>query len=264
MCLIVVAHRMHADYPLIVGANRDEFHGRPTAPARFWDDRPDILAGRDLLGRGTWLGVSRMGRFAALTNYRSSSDGPRDAPSRGSLVTDFLDAVASPREYLDSVSERGADFNGFSLLVAEGDDLGWYSNRDGAPRWLEPGLYGLSNALLDTPWPKVTKIKAALGHLMAADFWNADELLAVLADSHPALDRDLPSTGVGAERERQLSALFIQGEHYGTRSSTVLTIDREQTVAFVERTHVPGHQGVSTVHFEFGVRDETRYEVGRG
>ena len=200
--------------------------------------------------------MSRTGRFAAITNYRSGPDARRDAPSRGGLVVGFLAGTASPPEYLATVAARGEQYNGFSLLAGHRDRLGWYSNRGDLPDSLEPGLYGLSNALLDTPWPKVTRVKDALHRLLSSGSWDPQALLAVLTESHPALDGELPSTGVGLERERELSPLFIEGEHYGTRSSTVLTIDREGCVELVERTHLPGRKGVSTASFQFEVRGQ--------
>ena len=145
MCLILVAWRVHEGYPLVVAANRDEFHGRPAARAAFWDDRPEMLAGRDLQARGTWMGVSRSGRFAAVTNYRGGTE-PGAAESRGALVTRYLGGVDVPR-----LAERKADYSGFNLLAADGAELWWLSNRDGAPRRLPPGWYGLGNLLLDSP-----------------------------------------------------------------------------------------------------------------
>ena len=250
MCLIVFAYRCHPRHHLVVGANRDEFHERPTAPAAFWDDEPRILAGRDLLGRGTWLGVTRDARFAALTNYRAGADERRDAPSRGNLVSGFLRCSSPPDQYLDEVAHRGAQYNGFSLVVGDGSRLGWYSNRADAPRMLSPGIYGLSNALLDTSWPRVDNAKRELEQLIARDSWTAQELLAFLDDREPAAEADLPDTGVGPERERWLSPLFITGEHYGTRSSTALVIDEDGRIDFTERSFEAGGVERSTVHFE--------------
>src|SRR5512146_1219846 len=156
MCLIVVAWKMHPDFPLVVAANRDEFHARSTATARFWDDRPEILAGRDLEGMGTWLGVTRSGKFAAVTNYRDAAPAPQEAASRGLLASRYLESGEAPREFAANAGADGDAYRGFNLLAGDRAELWWVSNRGGRARRIEPGLHGLSNHLLDTPWPKVT------------------------------------------------------------------------------------------------------------
>jgi uncharacterized protein with NRDE domain len=169
MCLILIAWQAHPDYPLVVAANRDEFFARPTAAAAFWPDAPQVLAGRDLEAGGTWLGVSRQRRFAALTNYREGGRQRVDARSRGALVADFLTSRASPVAYLTQLETAAAEYNGFNLVVGDGESLAYYSNRgDGQPRWLKPGIYGLSNHLLDTPWPKLASAKAAFAAALLA------------------------------------------------------------------------------------------------
>ena len=162
MCLILFAHRVHPAYPLVVAANRDEWFRRPTAPAAFWPDAPEVFAGRDLEQRGTWLGVTRRGRFAALTNYRDPGSNRPDAPSRGALVSAFLRSQAPPMAYLERLRDESARYNGFSLLAGDRDTLGYFSNREGEIRELAPGLYGLSNSLLDVAWPKVESGKSRL------------------------------------------------------------------------------------------------------
>jgi len=166
MCLILLAWQTHPDFPLVVAANRDEFFARPSAPADFWAERPDILAGRDLQAGGTWLGVSRGQRFSALTNYREGSKQRIDGPSRGALVADFLAGESSAEAYLEALSRLGADYNGFNLFVGDGQRLGYYSNRNSGTHWLSPGMYGLSNHLLDTPWPKLSLAKAAFSEAL--------------------------------------------------------------------------------------------------
>jgi uncharacterized protein with NRDE domain len=237
MCLIVLAYRSHPDYGLIVGANRDEFYERPTAPASFWEDAPQVLAGRDLRGGGTWLGITREGRFAAVTNYRDSSSARAGAPSRGLLVSEFLKGRSHPAAYLRALAAVADQYNGFSLFVGDSRALYYYSNREGRIRHLAPGLYGLSNHLLDTPWPKVERSKQALAALIRQNTARLPEaILGFLADRAQAADVLLPDTGVGLERERALSPLFISTPIYGTRSSTVLLVGNNGEVTFYERS----------------------------
>lgn len=235
MCLILFAHRVHADYRLVVAANRDEWFGRPTAPAGFWSDAPDVLAGRDLEAQGTWLGVTRAGRFAAITNFRDPGSNRVDAPSRGRLVSAFLTSAVSPLTYAESLRPDAARYNGFSLLVGDAASLAYFSNRESRARELPPGIYGLSNHLLDEPWPKVRIGKARLAANLNGSV-DAERLLAALDDMDEAADEALPSTGVGLERERQLSPLRIHAGEYGTRSSTVLLISTDGEVSFIERS----------------------------
>lgn len=235
MCLILVAWRVREDFPLIVAANRDEFHDRPTAPADFWEERPGLLAGRDLKAGGTWLGVTRRGRWAALTNYRDPSAFRPAAPSRGRLVLDYLAGRATPPGYLRRIAAAADGYNGFNLLAGDRRSLCWFSNRGGGGV-LAPGLYGLSNGLLDAPWPKVARGKEGLAALLVQPPAPSPEaLLALLADRSLPPDGELPVTGVGLERERVLAPLFIAAPGYGTRSSTVLMVDRSGGVTFVER-----------------------------
>lgn len=240
MCLILLGWRAHPDFPLVVAANRDEFHKRPTAPAGFWTDHPQVLAGRDLLGGGTWMGVTRNGRFAALTNYRNPQHMRPDAPSRGPLVSRFLTGSDSPMDYLAQVERRGGDFNGFNLLVGNGRSLAWYSNVSGEMRTLEPGVYGLSNELLDTPWPKVERAKSDLSRSLGS-LPDDTDLLHLLRDDRIYPDEALPRTGVSIELERMLSAAFIRADdqRYGTRSSTVLLQDRDGMICFDEQQWKP-------------------------
>ena len=251
MCLIAFAWRHHPRYPLVVAANRDEFHQRPTAPAAFWAESPRILAGRDLLGRGTWLGITSEGRFAALTNLRGVGEARRDAPSRGSLVSSYLSGGARPSDYLAQVARRTQRYNGFCLIAGDGVEMGYYCARDDAPVPLAPGIYGLSNARLDAPWPKVEGLKSGLASALSRPRWRSDDLLALLGDRSPAPDEALPDTGVGLEAERIHSSAFIAGEHYGTRSSTVLTVDAGGRVDFTEQSYGPGGRAGSRAHFSF-------------
>lgn len=252
MCLILFAYEVHPSYRLVVAANRDEFYDRPTAAAGFWRDAPEVLAGRDLTHGGTWLGVTRDSRFAAVTNYRDPRAVRPDAPSRGHLVGDFLKGSDSPAEYLARVAGGGPRFNGFNLLAGDAGSLHYYSNRGGAPRRLAPGVYGLSNHLLDTSWPKVEAGKRALAALVSAGGeLEVESIFRVLSDREPADDSRLPDTGVGLEAERTLSPLFITGPRYGTRCSTVLLAGRDRRVVFVERAFAPGAGGRGESRHEF-------------
>ena len=241
MCLIFIAWKVRVDYPLVVAANRDEFYARPTAPAEFWQDSPDLLAGRDLEGGGTWLGISRDGRFAALTNYRKGAARMQNAPTRGRLVSDFLLSDSKPADYMLSLEQRAAAYNGFNLLAADGESLYWYSNHGGAPLELRRGVHAVSNDLLDSPWPKVVRGKSRFERLLAEQEIDRSAIFDLLMDRELAADASLPDTGIGLERERALSPIFITAGDYGTRSSTVVLIGSDGDVEFEERSHDPGH-----------------------
>ena len=238
MCLILFAWQAHPDYPLLVAANRDEWRERPAAAAAWWDDAPDILAGRDLEAGGTWLGITRRGRFAAITNFRDPADRKSTAPSRGQLVSDYLRGSAAPRDYLESLAANAARYNGFNLLLADENTLCYFGSREGTIIDVAPGIHGLSNHLLDEPWPKVEKAKSALGAAFEAKVSESalqERSFAFLSDTSRAADNALPDTGVGLEWERILSSALIVGEKYGTRCSTLL-LRRQQEIIFEERT----------------------------
>jgi uncharacterized protein with NRDE domain len=235
MCLIMLAWRAHPRYPLVVAANRDEFFSRPTATAAYWPDAPNVLAGRDLLGGGTWLGITANGRFAALTNFRDPSRIREGTPSRGRLVADFLLGNETIAEYDQRLVTVASHFNGFNLIFGDAAGLAYFSNCGDRSRRLEPGIYGLSNHLLDTPWPKVDRGKSALTAALHALPHEAP-LMALLRDETVAADEDLPRTGVSLEWERLLSAAFVRSADYGTRSSTVLVLDTEGCLRFGEIT----------------------------
>jgi uncharacterized protein with NRDE domain len=226
MCLALIAFAVHPRHSVVVAANRDEYHGRPAAPAQWWDE--GFLAGRDLRAGGAWLGVTRRGRFALLTNVREPARHDPDAPSRGALVPNILTAEAPPSVSLPLQVRAGATHNGFNLVAGALDELLWGSNRAEAHRRLGPGIYGISNQLLDTPWPKVTRMKEAFRKWCERDAGGDDfeALFTLLHDTARAADAELPSTGITIERERMLSSPFIVSADYGTRCSTILTIDR--------------------------------------
>ncbi|WP_374263106.1 NRDE family protein [Zoogloea sp.] len=238
MCLILVAWRAHPDYPLVVAANRDEFFARPAAPAAWWRDEADpaaIFAGRDLEAGGTWLGLTRSGRFAGLTNYRDPLRVRDGTPSRGALVADFLASGERTETALARLRVEGPRYNGFNLFVSDGDTLGIYESESGAARVLEPGLHALSNHLLDTPWPKVTAGKSRLARALSA-LPDDTPLRELLRDDRPAPDAALPRTGVSLAWERMLSSAFIRAPGYGTRCSTVVTRDRRGWTHVTEST----------------------------
>ncbi len=235
MCLIVVAWRCRAGLPLVVAANRDEWRDRPAQPAHWWPDHPRLFAGRDLRAGGTWLGVTLGGRFAAVTNFRDPSDRRSTARSRGALVTEFLLGADSAPAYLASLSNRAREYNGFNLIVGDGSSLWYFGSREGGARPIEPGVHGLSNHVLDEPWPKVIRGRHAMQRALERDD-PVPPLFELLGDATGAPDDELPDTGVGIDWERRLSAPLITGADYGTRASTVVTLSAAGEVTFQERT----------------------------
>jgi uncharacterized protein with NRDE domain len=240
MCVIYIAFDQHPDHPLILLANRDEFYERPTAAASYWDDFPNIYGGCDLKGGGTWLGVTRSGRFAAVTNHRDPS-APVGTRSRGNLVADFLKSDQPAKEYLASVEFQGKEYSGFNLLVGEigqRRELFYFSNCREGIRELSSGLYGLSNHLLDTAWPKVARGKLRFAELLRSSETSINSFFDILSDEALAADEDLPSTGIPYKAEKAVSAIFIKTPGYGTRSSTVLRFDKDLKWSFEERVFV--------------------------
>lgn len=255
MCLILLSYRQHPEYPFIVAANRDEFLDRPTVQAGFWDTPEGLLAGKDIKAGGTWLGITRDFRFAAVTNYRDLASLREDAPSRGRLVLDYLAGDAAPDAFLRHLQPSAQAYNGFNLLVGNPAALWYYSNMEDEIRPLEPGHYGLSNHLLDTPWPKVEKGKRQLREIIANPVVSPDSLLDMLDDTTRAPDALLPETGVPLEWERELSAMRIQTPGYGTRVSTAVLVDRNQRVTFVERTLAHANIAGDEVAFDFSLEN---------
>ena len=235
MCLVLLAWRGHAKYPCVMEANRDELHSRAAAAARWWPSRPPILAGRDLSAGGTWLGVTRTGRFAALTNYRDPEQRRPGTPSRGTLVTSILMSGDTIEQSLETLSRVSADYNGFNLLFSDGARLAVYESVLGVGRELGPGIYGLSNHLLDTPWPKVETAKSRLSRALSESA-TSHAIFELLRDDAPAPDEQLPRTGLSLSWERLLSSAFVRAPDYGTRCSTVLRIDESRRACFDEWT----------------------------
>lgn len=249
MCIAVFSWQSHPDYPLIVASNRDEFYTRKTRAAAWWGQTVSLLAGRDEEAGGTWLGINRNGRFALVTNVRAPTERNPYAPTRGALVVSALQAEGDPGVWLDSISTRAKAFNGFNLLVGDAlaartgrpvtPRLHYYSNRIDEPaRVLSPGIYGLSNAYLDTPWPKVTRAVSRFACRIAQRV-EPNDLFELLADRQVARDHELPSTGVPQDWERVLSAIQIRANGYGTRTSTVVTVRNDGLVTFIERSFDP-------------------------
>lgn len=253
MCLILFSYKQNPNYPFIFAANRDEFYDRPSAPVSVWEDHPEVLGGSDLKEGGTWLGITRKGRIAALTNYRDPLHLKLNAPSRGWLVRDFLTGETDASSYVESLKKKGAKYNGFNMILGRWPRLFYYSNMDGA-RELEPGLYGLSNHLLDTPWPKVERGKEKLAALLKDNDKPAeDRIFAMLADAFHPEDSRLPDTGIGLEWERILSSMFITCPVYGTRSSSIIIIDRAGHVTFTERAFNGHADHWMNARFEFKI-----------
>lgn len=251
MCFIVFAFDQHPRYQLIFAANRDEFFNRPTAEAHFWPDEEAILAGIDLKGGGTWMGVTQSGRFGALTNVRDPEKDKPAAPTRGALVANYLRGDDEPRDYAERAAATGARYNGFNLLVGDYDSIYFVSNRDGPVRPILPGVYGLSNDDLNVEWPKVRRGKALFEEILQSETIDPEALFALLRDHTIAAEEELPDTGIDREWERMLSPIFINTPMYGTRSSTVLLMDREGEAFFAERTYDASATPTGTQRFTF-------------
>lgn len=239
MCLIVLAWKTSPQYKLLLAANRDEYMDRPTMAASF---QGDVLAGKDLQAGGTWLGVTRKGRVAAVTNYRSADNRSQTARSRGVLVSDFLAADCSVNDYLLQLVTQREQFNPFNLLLYDGQELVCYNSMTNQVDRIEAGIYALSNHFLDSRWPKQERIKQSLRGLLDANnnintAVDTEELFTIMADTELAEDSDLPETGVSLEWERRLSSIFITGEDYATRSTSLLTLDYQGQCQFIEKTY---------------------------
>ena len=259
MCLIAIAYHVHPSYPVVIAANRDEFFHRPTAPLHFWEKTPDLLAGRDLQGHGTWLGVTRNGKIAAVTNYRDPESLSATGLSRGSLVYDYLAGDWSPQSYMHRIQQHKDRYNGFNLLVGNDKHLWWYSNKNGGVYQLPPGVHVISNHLLNTEWPKAKKAKTGMQHLIAGRGpLQPEDFLNLLFDQSRPPDDQLPDTGIGLTWERMLSPIFISSDIYGTRSSSVILIDETRKLVFWERSFEMADgrpRQRETRRFDFQVRD---------
>lgn len=251
MCLIVFSYQQHSKYDLILAANRDEHYERPTRPAQFWEEDPRILAGKDLKAGGTWMGINKTGSFSALTNFRNPAIRKEDPPSRGHLVLDYLKNNESAKNYMQSVDAKANQYMGFNLLAGTIDQITYYSNQRNDIQLLDSGLYGLSNHLLDTPWPKLTRAKSGLAELLEEESISQEALFSLLADDKKAPEDQLPSTGIPIEIEKKVSPIFIKSDGYGTRCSTILLVDKNGEVTFTERRFKAG---------TMDIEDENRYQ----
>ena len=256
MCLVLIAFHVRRDWPLIVAANRDEFHSRPTQEASWWPDQPNIIAGRDLQAGGTWLGVHRNGRFATVTNFRGALPRRSTLRSRGHLVADFLLDDMDPMNYLQSVD--GDAYAGFNLLVGDGSGLGYLSNRGGGIRELDAGIYGLSNATLDAPWDKVERSKARLNALFEQERVNEPQLLRLLSDREKGPVEEVRNHELGFALEHALTAPFIVTPDYGTRCSTVVSADGAGRWRFIERRFDAGGTNVGESRFSFRIGEHVK------
>jgi uncharacterized protein with NRDE domain len=251
LCLALVALDAHPQLALVIAANRDEFHARPAKTAHWWPD--GTLAGVDLEAGGTWFGVTQRGRWALVTNFREGIPRDPNAPSRGGLVTRALADDAAPLVAAAAIAADGARYHGYNLLVGEATNAAYTSNRASGAVALGRGIHGLSNHLLETPWPKLVRAKARLAACLGHNAVDIESLFELLADRNQAEPAALPSTGIAPEWERLLSSAFIVDGGYGTRCSTVLTIDRDGGGHFVERSFDPHGNGAEEVAYAFAL-----------
>lgn len=255
MCLILLAYKKNPAYQLVLAANRDEFYARPTASLDFVGDERSILAGRDLHGGGTWLAIDKQMRLGAITNYRDPTLQKQDAPTRGNLILDYLHSNYSAKTFADLVQQQGDKYNGFNLILADKEGCYYCSNQLESPVMLPSGFYGLSNHLLDSPWPKVMRAKQLLyADMVEAVKIDPETILNRLGDTWQPPKASLPNTGVPEQWEVLLGTIFINGDTYGTRSSTVLTVSEGGRVDFIERTHqrtIDGKMQTSQSHCFF-------------
>jgi uncharacterized protein with NRDE domain len=254
MCLLVLAYGVDSRRPIVLAANRDEAYARPSSALGIWPDEPDICAGRDLSQGGTWLGMTRRGRFAALTNFRRGG-AHAGARSRGDVVLEYLRASLTPEQYVAQLAAYAVEFGGFSVIVGDLEHAPYYfCNQGNVTTRLSPGVYGLSNQYLDDPWPKVTRAKARIGALLASEELSPEALCDAMADREHAPDALLPDTGIGVERERVLAPMFIAAESYGTRAITALVIDAARHAHIYERSYGPQGRYVSDARCELDLR----------
>jgi uncharacterized protein with NRDE domain len=253
MCLIFIGLKQHPDYKFVLAANRDEFYKRRTSPAAHWQENRNIIGGRDLEAGGTWLGMNVNGKISMVTNYRDPKNIDPNAPSRGHLVSNYLEDSVPAQRYVQELEPRAKHYNGFNLLVGTPDDLWYISNYKSGVDQLTKGIYGLSNHLLETPWPKVSRGKQNFAAVLGLAELTESQLFDMLFDDARAPDEQLPDTGIGLERERALSAMFIKYPGYGTRCSTVVLVDNDNRVSFTERVYNTDDFSYSTNNFKFQI-----------
>jgi len=256
MCLITIAYKQHQQYPFLLSANRDEFYRRPTTCADFWPEHPSLLAGRDNEAGGTWLGLTREGRFAAITNYREGPSSKDYPMSRGELTLKFLTGNLHAADFLESIHPQDQQYAGFNLLLMDNTGLYCYSNRDSQIQILKPGLYGLSNHQIDTPWPKVRLAKERLQQVLKHTKISHADLFATISDNTPVTEEELPDFNFDRDIEwaKQVSAQFVKSEDYGTRASTTILVNHEGDVQFREQNYLSCGREGATREFSFSVK----------
>lgn len=253
MCLIAFNWKNHHKHKLILIANRDEFYHRSTQPIHFREEYPSILAGKDMEAGGTWLGINKTGKFTALTNYRDPVNTMQNAPSRGHLTLNYLKNISGPREYMKEVAQTASTYNGYNLLAGDLEDLFYFSNYENDTRKLVKGTYALSNHLLDTPWYKTSRVKQKLTQAIQKENIETSALLDLLYDMEKPEDRFVQQTGMSMNMERMLSSMFIESPNYGTRCSSVVLIDYDNTISFTERIYIPKTRERKEQTFQFTV-----------
>jgi len=240
MCLIVFAYNVLPGHPFILAGNRDEFYIRPTKPAHRWKTDPVLIAGKDLKAGGTWMGISETGRFAALTNYRAINEIKENVPSRGDIVKNLLLSEKPVKGFLENLLHDAGKYNGFNLLAGTLSDLYYLTNKRKEIVKMKPGYYSISNAYLETSWPKTERALTRFKSVLEEDGVNEDALFDLLLDRKQYPLEMLPKTGLPEELEKAVSSIFIQTENYGTRCSTIVSMDNHSKISLVERTYTPG------------------------
>lgn len=256
MCLLLLSIGTNPKYKLILAANRDEFYERPTALLHNWENQPELFAGKDLKENGTWLGITKKGKISAITNYRDMSNINNDAPTRGKLVTDFLLNDINPEKYSDLLLEKAGIYNGYNLVYGNIDTFYYFSNITKKRIKLSTGIYGLSNHLLDSPWPKVVKSKNIFTKILEEPNPSKNKIFDLLRDNEIYPDESLPETGLGKELERMVSPIFTVTEKYGTRCSSVIFIDMDNNVEFTEKSYNVKNKDWTTSSFSFKIESQ--------
>lgn len=264
MCLIVLSNKVHPQYKLVIAANRDEFYDRPSRPAAFWNEEglKDMIAGKDLKAGGTWFGVNKNGNWAAITNYRNPNEMKIKAPSRGEIVRDFLADDIPPADFLSQLQKQASEYNGFNLLIGNSERIYNYNNINNSIIEVENGIHGLSNAFLNSNWPKTIRAKNKLSTIMESGNLDKESLFMLLKDEKQAPENKLPKTGLSRELEKMASPIFIKSENYGTRCSTILLIGYDNHYEFIERSYKPGSSEIlNEQKFEFNATNITSEET---
>lgn len=253
MCLIVFAFNHHPEYPFILAGNRDEFYAREAREVHFWDTEPEILAGKDLRAGGTWLGISKRGEFGAITNYRDFKNPMEGPQSRGEIIPNILTQEGSVKKNLHQLVQKSQEYSGFNLLSGNCDNLYYVNNINGDIESVEPGIHGLSNAFLDTSWPKVENAKSEFKNALNTTTLDKDLIFEFLRNSETYPQPSLPDTGLSPEMEKAVSPIFIETDGYGTRCSTLLTIDSSGCVNFMEKTYTKNKDSDFITEYTFNI-----------